>query len=388
MAHTFKMDETVIPLLHAVGEDPNSLKLLREIPKDPSRRAQFGAHLAHRFLPSAAQDREPEQHYRMFTQWCKRYNSELSSELSRCVRKIATAKKDASRKKQNFVASARLNWGPDKKKKFIDSLTNYHVIPPQTPYPPPNRFAGDSGTTSCANRFFVDRRQMSDKRTKRKKIHPIDEEDLKLDLKPDESGLIYAKRRKNQKEEELVGVVIRNACPNKQAVESIDKTIADAIEFYTTCRVSKKHSICYYKCLKIICLCLQKDDTGILVQNGVTTGSRNCPAFHWAKNIRDRSAHENDASEMHYRCSAAFALFWNLCKSVVPDEIIKDFVTYLRELGIGRMDGDGVMACDDEGKGSYKVEIETGPDKERRVFEFKNVDLAPPTGVSGENYAR
>ncbi len=91
---------------------------------------------------------------------------------------------------------------------------------------------------------------------------------------------------------------------------------------------------------------------------------------------------------MHYRCSASFALFWNLCKSVVPNEIINDFLEYLQELGIGRMDGNGAMSCDAEGKGSYKVEIEAGPNKKQEVFEFNNVDLAPPTGVSGENYAR
>ncbi len=173
----------------------------------------------------------------MFLQWCGRYPADLSPELAKHIQKITKVKKVKARKKQTFVASARLNWGPEKKKKFIDSLPVHHIIPPKTPYPPPNLFAGDSETTSGANRIFVDRRRMSDRRTKRKKIVPIIEQELKLDLKPDESGLIYAKRRKNQKEEKLVGVVIRNACPNKQAVKSIDDTIADAIRFYTTCRV-------------------------------------------------------------------------------------------------------------------------------------------------------
>ncbi len=110
---------------------------------------------------------------------------------------------------------------------------------------------------------------------------------------------------------------------------------------------------------------------GILVQNRVTAGSRNCPASHWANNIRNCNYQANAARRMHYQCSAAFALFWNLCKSIVPDEIMDDFTSYLRGLGIGRMDADGVMPCNLNGKGSYHVEIEGKQGKKKKYLNLK-----------------
>lgn len=91
---------------------------------------------------------------------------------------------------------------------------------------------------------------------------------------------------------------------------------------------------------------------------------------------------------MHYRCSSSFAFFWNLCKSVVPDEIIDDFTSYLSEIGIGRMDADGAMPCNANGKGSYSITLQDDFGEDVDIFNFSDVELAPPTGVSSENYAR
>ncbi len=51
------------------------------------------------------------------------------------------------------------------------------------------------------------------------------------------------------------------------------------------------------------------------------------------------------------------------------------------------MDADGKMEHDIDGKGCYKVEL-NDEEGNQEIFKFKDVGLAPPTGVSGENYAR
>lgn len=130
------------------------------------------------------------------------------------------------------------------------------------------------------------------------------------------------------------------------------------------------------------------DDSGKLVQNGVTAGSRRAPVFHWARNIRDKALLHDYKNKINYKTSAAFALFWNMVKSTAPDDVVGDFEHYLKSTGICRMDGDGQMPHDiSSGKGSYKVELEHD-DGKATEFEFNNVELSPPTGVTAENYAR
>lgn len=72
-----------------------------------------------------------------------------------------------------------------------------------------------------------------------------------------------------------------------------------------------------------------------------------------------------------------------MARSVVPDEVLLDFDNYLSELGISRMDGGGTMPHNiATGHGNYPVSI-PGYD-----FTFHGAELAPPTGVCAQNYAR
>ena len=80
--------------------------------------------------------------------------------------------------------------------------------------------------------------------------------------------------------------------------------------------------------------------------------------------------------------SSAFALVWNMIRQRLPEEVISDFDAFTSAAGIKRMDGNGLMV-DEEGRSFYQVAVGEAGD-----FEFHDVELAPPTGVFGENYSR
>ncbi|KAH9919252.1 uncharacterized protein B0H18DRAFT_882079, partial [Fomitopsis serialis] len=104
------------------------------------------------------------------------------------------------------------------------------------------------------------------------------------------------------------------------------------------------------------------------------------PAFHWSKNLRSSRHTAEFIKEHNFRLSSVFALFWNLLKSHLPDEVLGPFEAYLVENQMCRMDGDGEKA--QKARGIYMAEWGS------ECVEFDNAELAPPSGVAGCNYAR
>lgn len=82
---------------------------------------------------------------------------------------------------------------------------------------------------------------------------------------------------------------------------------------------------------------------------------------------------------MNYQISSAFALFWNLCRAWLPDEIIADFDKFMTETGIAAMGGDRRSCTLD---GDYEAMVDG------QTHKFSDVRLAPPQGAMAVNYAR
>lgn len=64
-------------------------------------------------------------------------------------------------------------------------------------------------------------------------------------------------------------------------------------------------------------------------------------------------------------------------RNIFPPEIVIDFDTFVVGSGIPRMNGDGCLP-----EGTYHVCIKG------LTFPFRDVELAPPGGVIGQNYSR
>lgn len=116
---------------------------------------------------------------------------------------------------------------------------------------------------------------------------------------------------------------------------------------------------------------------------GLSAGSRKALCLDWVKNLKSKTIPTSKQEKADQDASSAFALFWNLTRSVAPQEVLDDFDNYLKKLGIRRMDGAGSMPHDiATGQGNYSVST---PNYD---FTFYGAELAPPTGVCGWNYSR
>lgn len=101
------------------------------------------------------------------------------------------------------------------------------------------------------------------------------------------------------------------------------------------------------------------------------------------KNLR-RTLSTDKQDEEDIKGASAFALFWNMVRTIAPAEVVEDFENFLRTTGVRRMDARGHIPLDSEtGRGTYQIDLPSG-----RSFTFHGAELAPPAGVCARNYAR
>lgn len=85
--------------------------------------------------------------------------------------------------------------------------------------------------------------------------------------------------------------------------------------------------------------------------------------------------------------SSAFAVLWNMMRTILPKEIIGDFESFLEKIDPKfRMDGNSTMPTTGTGLGTYTIKL--GPGDSKRAFDFHDAQLAPPAGVMAQNYCR
>ncbi|KAG6820043.1 hypothetical protein H0H93_006180, partial [Arthromyces matolae] len=202
----------------------------------------------------------------------------------------------------------------------------------------------------------------------------LDVNRLQKDIGPTESVVI------KDESGHLVGFVLRNFCPDEALLQWATQVAKMQIPVRRNIR---------------------KEDTGKLVLMGYSAGSRSKTAFDWVRNITKKMSDEQKAAS-DMAGSVLFAVAWQLMKSQVPQEVIDDFNDFVKALGIRRMDkeaggngGKADVAPRDSGDGKVKVSIRGVEQGRGRLglavgeeeFEFDNVELAPPSGVVGQNYS-
>ncbi|KAM6491704.1 hypothetical protein JOM56_012866 [Amanita muscaria] len=126
-------------------------------------------------------------------------------------------------------------------------------------------------------------------------------------LTPYPEGLLYPCKTLIDRDGNLVGLVIRDFCKEILVLNWINGLIKRAVGLKKSC---------------------QPNDPGKLVIIGYSPGSRSRPSFGWVRNIT-RKISEGDLHDFNAQCSSAFAFFWNLARSWLPPEIIKDFDDFI-----------------------------------------------------------
>ena len=124
----------------------------------------------------------------------------------------------------------------------------------------------------------------------------------------------------------------------------------------------------------------QREDPGKMIQTGYSAGQRSKPAFNWVRNLeRKNELTPEFLASADYQTSCLFALGWNICRAQMPREVMDGWVGWLENSKLPRMDA-GVQMTGK--RGDYHVRIG------EYTATFHDAELAPPTGLLNQNYAR
>ncbi|KAH9912790.1 hypothetical protein B0H21DRAFT_659601, partial [Amylocystis lapponica] len=193
--------------------------------------------------------------------------------------------------------------------------------------------------------------------------HPMmkaEDDELSYIVQPDESIIFYDKYTN-----ELVALVLRNFCLDGEVLAWADSVVAEATSLKRSVRIK-------------IMMLFQLEDPGSLVLAGFSAGARSQPSFDWARNLLSKRHSPEFIHGLHHREASFFALQWNLMKARLPGEVMDDFEAFFERTGMCRMDTE-------QGKtayGDYTIQ------KGEHLINFKHVEMAPPSGMFGGNYAR
>lgn len=115
------------------------------------------------------------------------------------------------------------------------------------------------------------------------------------------------------------------------------------------------------------------------MQTGYSAGARSAPQFDWVRNITSRKLTPEFIASSNYRTSCLFAVFWNICLTRLPAEVMEDFVQFTKDNKLPRMDGGvGTTAT----TGTVKVEIGG------MAVSLPDLELAPACGMMADRYGR
>lgn len=139
-------------------------------------------------------------------------------------------------RKRDTISAGRLNPISFDKDSFLRSIPShvYARFPTEQEYPSPNLFICESEAIYDRNTSFLFRRTLADRRIARKFVQTLDVSKLQHDVCEEESGIFFD-------ENDMVMVVIRNACPVQELVDFVDATICKIVETRNHIRVRRLH---------------------------------------------------------------------------------------------------------------------------------------------------
>lgn len=337
--------------IHLVASDSFALDCLRG-GKDKEFIARLRELAAAKGIPCTLDD---EGGTRNFASWCND-NRKVPSVLPDLLREWRAAHRKYRRAKDCFIRRLGLNSKKFQRGAYLSAIPTKVVVPLAKAYPPLGHIILEMSSASQKWVKYFHHDRQPDRRKRRLPIHKLQPAKLAHDVCPEESAIFTDDSGR------IVGMVIRNFCPDNATVQWAESVVADAMPHHKNIRM---------------------EDTGKLVQVGYSAGARSRPQFDWVRNLLRKPHNPALVAKSDVKCSSVFAFAWQLMRARLPEEIISDFDNYLQATGLKRMDGNGQMGAE-HGRRWGTYSIAAG----QNCFDFHNVELAPPTGVFGQNYSR
>jgi hypothetical protein len=155
----------------------------------------------------------------------------ISENLTKAI-KTWSAEQDWRRSlHRKYALSLRLNYKPAHRNAFLDTLDSLSVTALSTSYPPYKHWVCE--TAEIRNKWeehILYSKQPDVRQPRRDQITIINPHLLKHNIPPNQSVII-------REGEQVVGLVIRNFCPDDQVLWWADKIVQDTVEAKTCARV-------------------------------------------------------------------------------------------------------------------------------------------------------
>ncbi|KAM6489122.1 hypothetical protein JOM56_010310 [Amanita muscaria] len=292
---------------------------------------------------------------RSFFSYCGKNKTSIGGNLSVALAQRSSYLKQHKRAQRMVVDDIGLNWKSAKqdmrRDAMLSGIPELEVVWLDKPYPPLGHWVCDTPEIYQLWEWRIKKGPLSDTRSKlsRKPLMHLDWTRIKTIQHKESVRLV-------NKDGELVGLVIRNFCKDVLALNWINSLTERAVGLKKSCR---------------------PNDPGSLVIIGFSPGARSKPSFDWVRNVT-KKIRKDDLEDFNYQCSSAFAFFWNLARSWLPQEIIRDFDNFIQTHNLPAMNPnfqtDGL-------DGKYTAFINGVQ------YEFSDARLAPPQAYFGGNYA-
>jgi hypothetical protein len=257
--------------------------------------------------------------------------------------------------KRNFQRRLKKDLGmnllPGDRDSRLNEIPAFEVERLAQPYPPPNYWIYKTRTIGEQWEQHIKHEKQPDDRLTRKPMHQLDMNMFQHIVKADSDAIFIDKHTK-----QIVALVMRNFVNRQDILDWASEVIEEAVGMKKSARL---------------------EDAGSIVLEGYTAGARSQPMFGWARNLKRKMA-DKDARSQRYRSSSLFALLWNMIRTRLPEEILADFDKYLHDNSLLRMDGGS------KGKSEIRFTVGAG----EWELDFFDLELAPPSGAIGKNYAR
>jgi hypothetical protein len=298
-------------------------------------------------------------------------------------------------RRRDLIKTLGLDQKPHEREEILQSINTIRMRKSKTPFPPKRQWLSESPEITQLWREQLTVGKLHDKRQSR---YPIvtarpNNKDWRRVVKSDEDIIV-----RDAESNEIVLLVMRNFCGDPEVLEWADGVVQTG--------VATKKSV-------------RLDDPGKLALVGWTSGARSQPALTWAKNLLPAAAKELSFPEKlrqyDFNCSSVYALFWNMIRRRLPEEILVDLKKFVEKI-------ENTQAEKSTTKFVEKIENAqaeksttmnanrttaywgmplqqsaasgsgtTTKDKRfngTQFFQFHQAELAPPQGIVSLNYAR
>jgi hypothetical protein len=206
------------------------LQLLAESAAPESQTA-FEDKLLSLIPPSLHNDIEKRNLFRNFLSWCGDQSLACPAELKEAIGNRANLRMRQRKAKRSFIGRVGLNWERERREQYLSGIPTTTVLELDAPYPPLGHWVFESDEIKEKWQYWISKAPLADVRKKRLPMLRLDPSKLVHDIGASTS-MIFQKEGGG-----LAGLVLRNFCPDDDALAWLDGVIERAVDTRKSIRV-------------------------------------------------------------------------------------------------------------------------------------------------------